>query len=254
MRIQRQAAVALTLLGLFAPACDDDEEFDQTLLVVQASREQPTRDDLGVIVEIQAWRGTWLELEVSGGKLVGGGTETCMPAPTAALLRDSRTEVLVFPDRVEAVLTVRLFSDVPRLPEGEGGSDESRASSAEHETGACRIDARPLREEIEPVRRVTALTPASGGTAGAATGGSAGSGGAAGSGSGAGGSEGGSAGDQDGGAGSDQGGAAGEGVGGAGGNAQGGSAGASAGAPGSAGESSASAGAGGASDASGGSS
>jgi hypothetical protein len=171
----RRAPVCIALLSLVGPSCKEDSATPASpLLVVQAAQEQPTRDDLGVIVVIQSRGGAWLEVEVAGGSLAGGKTARCLRAPTAESLRENRLDVIVYPQQVEAVVTVRLLPDAK--PVAEGGAGGSGAPG-DDELGPCRMDARPLRQVIKPLQRVNVVpaTP-SGGSAGMS--GSGGSGGA----------------------------------------------------------------------------
>lgn len=203
------AALGLSLV----PGCDDTEVTSTgPLLVVQAAEQQPGTDELGIIVVIQSWGGAWLEVEVSGGALADGKRAVCLRAPSATLLRDSRQEVLVFPDLVESVVTVRLLPNEPPVPEGGAGVGET--TSGPVALGPCRIDAQELRQVIKPIRRIAPAPAPNGGS-----GGVAGSGGAAGGGGGSAGSTVGGAGGEGG-----NGGSGGQAEGGAGGSAIGGAA------------------------------
>jgi hypothetical protein len=181
MRIQRASVMALTLLGALGPGCSDDDASDGPLLVVQAASEQPGSDELGVMVAIQSRGGRWLEVEVSGGTLLGGGTDTCVRAPTAGSLRENVVNVLVFPARVEAVVTVRLLPDGERIAQEGAGAGQAGIAADRPEAGPCRIDAAWLKQVIKPVQRVAPVPPATGNAGGSGTGATASSGGAAGS-------------------------------------------------------------------------
>lgn len=170
--------------GLILAACSNDDSTD-VLLVVQAAQEQPSKDEAGIIVAIQSLGGRWLELSVTGGTL---GTAACLPAPTGSVLSARITNTIVFPDQTEAVITVSLLPDGPKV-----GSDEDEEAAGasgsgvieKPEVGACGVAAEPLLQVIRPIQRVNAQNPllgvaGAGGTSPA--GGAGGAGGAAGGG------------------------------------------------------------------------
>jgi hypothetical protein len=168
----RMAALLAAIASLCGPGCDKDEgAAGGPLLVVQAAQQQPGRDDLGIIVVVQSQGGPWLEVEVAGGTLQGGAVAGCLPAPTAPLLRDSRTELLVFPQLTEATITVRLMPS-------RGSSDGEAAGAGGSPwpaSGACQTDARPLQQVVKSISRLgVPPAPATGGSGGTGTGGSGG--------------------------------------------------------------------------------
>lgn len=175
---------ALLLAGVLH--CESDQKQD-TVLIVRAASEQPVRPDLGVIVVVQSKGGAWLELDVAGGALSGNQTEACLPAPQSKELRESLTTFLLFPEKGEAVLTVRLLPDAPPQESespAAGGDGGDGTSGAGGETppdpavrpGACGTTVKPLRSVIKPISRLGAVfEPSSGGSSGA--GGGSGSGG-----------------------------------------------------------------------------
>jgi hypothetical protein len=168
MGIKRAAVIGLVLLGAFGPGCSDDEDANQPILVVQAASEQPGADALGVIVAIQSRGGAWLEVQVSGGTLANGAQGTCLRAPSAASLRENVVNVLVFPARIEAVVTVSLLPDGPRVAELEAGTGVAGTLQDQAEAGPCGLDVVPLKQVIRPVQRVSPLPPTSGGAPGTA--------------------------------------------------------------------------------------
>jgi len=171
--------VAVALVG---PGCETAPSA-QTVLVVQSAQEQPSSDGLGIILVVQSLGGAWLEFEVAGGTLVGGSHSACLAAPDSGSLRDNTIDVLVYPEQVEAVVTVRLLPNAARTAGGEAGAGEGVTDTdGTTELGACHSAARPLREVIRPVQRVATVVTGGAGVAGASSGaGTSGIGGHAGS-------------------------------------------------------------------------
>jgi hypothetical protein len=171
------------LLGLFAcgtAACEPDEP--SVLLVVQASQDQPSRDDLGVILAIQSRGGHWLELEVSGGTFADGSVGLCQRAPNRSPLSSNVSNVLIYPKLTQAVVSVSLLPDGPLFLDGEAGSAGASESRISEHVGPCGLAVEPLAQVIKPVQRVNvapaASTGGASGSAGNASGGVAGTAGA----------------------------------------------------------------------------
>src|SRR6187402_257324 len=101
----------LLIACLLAAASCTDAPHPSPLLVVQAAQQQPDDDTQGIIVVIQSMGGSWLEMSVSGGTLTG---KACLAAPRGSQLKTQVTNLLVYPIRGEAVLTVSLLPDGPR--------------------------------------------------------------------------------------------------------------------------------------------
>lgn len=166
MKPMKWTPVALGLASALAVSNCKTSDPD-ALLVVEPAQQQPRRDDLGIIVIVQSFGGKWLEVEIEGGTLSGNEVGTCIPAPQNKPLSESLTTLVVFPTQVEAVITVRLLPDGPRIARADNGADAS-ADAAYESTGPCRIAGVPLREVTKPVARdFVSQTPASGGTSSA---------------------------------------------------------------------------------------
>jgi len=170
-----------TLAGLVVLACSNEEQPDDVLLVVQAAHEQPSRDDLGIIVKIQSMGGHWLELSVNGGHL---GGPACLPTPGGDALVNKVTSTIIFPIQTEAVITVRLLPNGPKASPAIDGLEMAGAGGSAPvepgEVGPCGIAAEALRTAIVPVQRVNAAVPPAGPGGSGGGGGSGGTGGGAG--------------------------------------------------------------------------